>query len=200
MRDLEIRGAGNLLGAEQHGHMDSVGYDMYCKLLAEAVDELKGEKTPRRMDFETTIDMHINAYIPEYFIEDEIQKLEIYKKISLIQNRDDWSDMQEEIEDRFGGIDQSGAMPVSVQNLLDIALMKAKAHRLGIISIVQKTSSLLITFKGDAEVNVDKLAALVTKEAGRLLFTMAPNPYLTCKLVEDENVMEALGGVLDALE
>jgi len=191
MRDLEIRGAGNLLGAEQHGHMDSVGYDMYCKLLAEAVSELKGEIPVQ--SFETTVDIAVNAYIPEYFIEDEIQKLEIYKKIALIQNQQDFNDMQEEIEDRFGDL------PQPVQYLLDIALMKARAHSLGVISVAEKQGSrLIITFKGDAAVDVDKLAAFVTQEAGKVLFTMAPNPYLTYHGVE--NAMETLKYVLDCLE
>ncbi|MCL2400328.1 MAG: transcription-repair coupling factor [Defluviitaleaceae bacterium] len=196
MRDLEIRGAGNLLGAEQHGHMDTVGYDMYCKLLAEAVQELQGETTVQ--NFETTVDLVVNAYIPEYFIEDEVQKLEIYKKISQIQNQQDSNDMQEEIEDRFGDL------PQPVQNLLDIALLKARSRRLGVISIAEKQLRLVITFKEDATVDVDRLTSLVSKEAGRLLFTMAPNPYLTCHIPESDNTqskaMEALEYVLDGLE
>jgi len=191
MRDLEIRGAGNLLGAEQHGFMDSVGYDMYCKLLAEAVGELRGEV--KEESFETTIDMAVNAYIPGNFIEDEVQKLEIYKKIAMIQSQQDSNDVQEEIEDRFGDL----LLPV--QNLLDIALMKAQANRLGIISIVEKQNRLIITFKGDAAVDVDKLADFVTREAGQVLFTMAPNPYLTRHITEEENVMKVLDYVLAGL-
>lgn len=196
MRDLEIRGAGNLLGAEQHGHMDAVGYDMYCKLLAEAVSELKGEVAAQ--SFETTVDVIVNAYIPEYFIEDEVQKLEIYKKIAMIQTQADLSDMQEEIEDRFGGTGPSGDLPQPVQNLLDIALLKARANRQGIISVAEKQNKMVITFKGDAAVDVDKLAAFVTREAGRVLFTMAPNPYLTASV--NENAMDVLAYVLDGLE
>jgi len=190
MRDLEIRGAGNLLGAEQHGHMDLVGYDTYCKLLAEAVNELKGEESPQ--SFETTVDLVVDAYIPEYFIEDEMQKLEIYKKIAMIQNQRDCYDMQEEIEDRFGDL------PRPVQRLLDIALLKARAHAIGIISLAEKQGKLVVTFKGDAAVDVDKLSAFVTKEAGKVLFTMAPNPYLTCYSGED--VIDSLVFVLDGLE
>ena len=185
MRDLEIRGAGNLLGAEQHGHMDAVGYDTYCKLLAEAVSELKGE-VPRAKDFETTVDLAVSAFIPEYFIEDEAQKLEIYKKIAMIQNIQDLNDMQEEIEDRFGDL------PQPVQTLLDIALLKAQAHSFGVISVAEKQKRLIITFKGDADLDVDKLIAFVTKETGRILFTMAPNPYLTWGLGHDEDVLDVL--------
>jgi len=187
MRDLEIRGAGNLLGAEQHGHLNSVGYDMYCKLLAEAVGELQGQ--PPTPSFETTVDLALNAYIPEYFISDEAQKLEIYKKISLIQNNKDKDDVYEEIEDRFGDL------PVPVQILLEIALLKAAAHNLGIISIVQKQAKLIITFKGDAPVDLDNLTSLVMK--GIALLTMAPNPYLTCHIKED--VMQTLRLVLGHL-
>ena len=124
MRDLEIRGAGDLLGAKQHGEIDSVGYDMYCKLLAEAVANLKGE-TPKPT-IEVAIELKVDAHIPPRLIPDEAQKLEIYKKISFIANQQDYYDMQEEIEDRFGNI------PAPVKNLLDVALLKANARKLGV--------------------------------------------------------------------
>jgi len=177
MRDLEIRGAGNLLGAQQHGHMDSVGYDMYCKLLAEAVGELKG--TPTEISFETTIDISIDAYIPDRFIPDEQQKLEIYKKISVVANQQDYYDVQEEIEDRYGNL------PPPVTNLLNVALTKGKARQLGVISIAEKEMhtgrNIIITFRPDASVNLEKLTAALAKDPNRLLFTMAPNPYITIK-------------------
>ena len=191
MRDLEIRGAGNLLGAQQHGHMDSVGYDMYCKLLAEAVGELKGDAREVPIS-ETTIDISIDAYIPDRFIPDEQQKLEIYKKISMVASQQDYYDTQEEIEDRYGNL------PAPVMNLLDVALTKAKARSLGVLSVAEKEmhngKNIIITFRPDASVDVDKLAATLSKDPHRLLFTMAPNPYITMRSHKEEKDKVAKDG------
>ena len=191
MRDLEIRGAGNLLGAQQHGHMDSVGYDMYCKLLAEAVGELKGE--PPEEIHETNIDISVDAHIPSRLISDEQQKLEIYKKISLISTQQDHDDVQEEIEDRYG------SLPAAVVNLLNVALMKAEARALGITSIAQKGLSIVLTFRADAPVDLDKLTATIIKNPARLLFTMAQNPYITIRAYKNEKPPDD-GGVARILE
>lgn len=180
MRDLEIRGAGNLLGAQQHGHMDSVGYEMYCKLLDQAVRELRGEEF--KEDFETLIDVNINAFIPLSYIKNEEQKLEMYKKISIINNIDDFYDVQEELEDRFG------TMPASVQNLLDISIMKAYAHKLDIVSIIQKQNNVVITFKKDAQADPSKLMESVKINKNKLYFTSAQSgSYLTYKISENED-------------
>jgi len=193
MRDLEIRGAGNLLGAQQHGHMDSVGYDMYCKLLAETVGNMRG--TPKEtLISETTIDISIDAYIPNRFITDEQQKLEIYKKISMISGQQDYYDVQEEIEDRYGNL------PAPVVNLLDVALTKTIARTLGIISISEKEmhtgKNIIITFRPDASVDVDKLTATLSKAPSQLLFTMAPNPYITMRgFKEDKKTIKKDGGI-----
>ena len=100
MKDLELRGAGNLLGAQQHGHMNAVGYDLYCKMLSEAVKEAKGIRTMD--DFETTIDLNIDAFIPDSYIGNEFQKLDIYKRIAGIESQQEYDDMLEELIDRFG--------------------------------------------------------------------------------------------------
>lgn len=180
MRDLELRGAGNLLGAEQHGHMESVGYDMYCKLLDEAVRKLKGEEVSE--SFETSMDIDINAFIPDFYIHDEKQRLEIYKKISLVSSMENYYDIQEEIEDRYGDI------PKSVQNLLEVVLVKAEAHKRGVTNIVQKGNNIVITFKPDAKIDPVKLTELINKNKSRYLFTSGANPYLTIKTNPKEKI------------
>lgn len=180
MRDLEIRGAGNLLGAEQHGHMETVGYDMYCKLLDEAVRTLKGEVSAE--EFETSVDLNINAYIPSYYIANEEQKLEVYKKIAQITNQEDYFDIQEEIEDRYGNL------PKCVNMLLEVVLVKAEAHKLGILSISNKNKNILVTFKADASINPESITRLVTAYKGKYLFTVSANPYITIKTNEKEKM------------
>ncbi|MDR0999769.1 MAG: transcription-repair coupling factor [Clostridiales bacterium] len=172
MRDLEIRGAGNLLGAEQHGHMNSVGYDLYCKMLAEAVAEMRGEV--RTEDFETHIDLPISAYIPQEYIENEEQKLEIYKKISAIGGERDYYDVQEEIEDRYGDL------PQSVTNLLKVALLKATAHQIGALGVSRKNHNLVITLKPDANIDGAKLIKSISTRKN-LYFSPGPTPLLTYK-------------------
>ena len=125
MRDLEIRGAGNLLGAEQHGHMDAVGYDLYCKMLSKAVAVEKGEET-KEEDFETLVDLPIDAYLPPDYIADQYQKLDAYKRIAMIESDADMDDMTDELIDRFG------ELPRPARNLLLVADLKAWAHKASI--------------------------------------------------------------------
>lgn len=174
MRDLEIRGAGNLLGAEQHGHMEAVGYDMYCRLLEEEVQNLKGE-APREESFETSIDLNISAFIPDFYIKNQEQRMELYKKIAGIRNMDEYYDMQEELEDRYGDL------PKAVQLLLEVVLVKAEAHEMGIVSITQKHGNLLLEFRPEPNIDVGRLMQLIAAAKGKYLFTAGANPYLTIK-------------------
>ncbi len=178
MRDMEIRGAGNLFGGEQHGHMDAVGYDMYCKILAEVISEIKDEV--KFDEFETSVDININANIPNFYIKDEAQKLEMYKKISLIRNIKDYYDVQEELEDRFGTIIQS------VQNLLDIALLKACAHKADIAEIRHKGNDIVLYFRHDAKADVNKIMQAVSDNADKILFKAGVKPCLVYGLVHEK--------------
>ena len=169
MRDLEIRGAGNLLGAEQHGHMESVGYDLYCKMLNEAVLEEKGEEVPE--DFETAVDFDLDAFIPERYITNQYQKLDIYKRIAAIENDADADDMLEELLDRFGD------PPKAVQNLLAVAALKALAHRVYVSEIKQQQESLRVTMYERARVNPAGIPKLLERYGSELTFKMETNPY-----------------------
>ena len=172
MRDLEIRGAGNLLGAEQHGHMEAVGYDLYCKMLSEAVREAKGEEIQE--DFETSVDLAINAFIPASYIPEEGQKLELYKRIAGIENQEEAEDMLDELLDRFG------EPPLSVRSLMDVAVVKAAAHRAWITEIRQTGEEIRISFFERARLNPAVFPALMAEEQYRncLVFHMGKPPYL----------------------
>jgi transcription-repair coupling factor (superfamily II helicase) len=137
--DLEIRGAGNLLGAEQHGYIDMIGYDLYVKILAEAVKEARGEVTEKRE--EALIDLKVNAHIPEYYIPTTAHRIEMYKKISHIDGEEDALDLCDEFLDRFGD------MPRPVSRLVEVALIKALATRAGITKITTDKGNLVFIFK-----------------------------------------------------
>ena len=169
MRDLEIRGAGNLLGAEQSGHMEAVGYDLYCKMLNEAVRHEKGETEEE--DFNTTVDLNVDAFIPETYIPNVYQKLDIYKRIAAIESEEDMDDMLEELIDRFGDI------PKKVQQLLNIASLKAFAHRLYITEIVQKGKGIKLTMYEKAKVKPERIPELIAKYKGDLIFKSDEQPY-----------------------
>lgn len=198
MRDLEIRGAGNLLGAEQHGHMEAVGYDLYCKMLNEAVKHLKGELVEE--PYTTTVDLNVDAFIPATYIPNEYQKLDIYKRIASIENEEEMDDMLEELIDRFGDV------PKKVQQLLSIALLKALAHSAYVVSVEQKGEVYKFTMYEKAKVHVERIPALIEKFKGNLKFKVDTNPYFLYQKLsknrkeKDEDVLELVKNVLNDIK
>lgn len=172
MRDLEIRGAGNLLGAEQSGHMEAVGYDLYCKMLNEAVKEAKGIEVEEK--FETSIDINTSAFIPPAYVANEIHKLDIYKRIAGIETEDEVEEMLEELIDRFG------EPPKSVQNLLTIARIKYLAHSVYVREVTQKGDELKLVMYEKAPINPIRIPQLLDVNKPYLKFTAdAQSPYFT---------------------
>ncbi|AEE95996.1 transcription-repair coupling factor [Mahella australiensis] len=168
LRDLEIRGAGNLLGAEQHGHMAAVGYDMYCKLLEEAIAQLKGETPEEEID--TSIEIKLDAYIPDDYVPSEAQRIEIYKRIMSISDIEEEYDVEEEIEDRFGDI------PQSVRNLLSIMHIKLLSKKIGIVSIEQKGHDIVFTLRDDKNIDLSGLIRVMDEYKGRVRFAATDQP------------------------
>lgn len=179
MRDLEIRGAGNLLGAEQSGHMEAVGYDLYCKMLNEAVKSLK-DGAPEEEGFETTVDLAVDAYIPAAYIKNEMQKLDMYKRVAGIETEEEFSDLQEEFIDRFGDI------PKSVNNLLYIALLKARAHAAYLTGIEQKGEAVRLVPYAKAKYKVENMEQLVEKNQPYLKFHAGNSPYFEYQLPKEQ--------------
>ena len=168
MRDLEIRGAGTLLGKQQHGHIESVGYDLYCRMLEDAVRTEKGGAAAP--EGSCTVDLDVDAFIPEEYIVNEIQKLDIYKRIAAIQNSEDADAMRDELRDRFG------ELPERVSNLLAIALIKAEATALFIKDIRGRAGRIRIQMDRNAPAEVRNIPLLINEYAGSLKMTPGPAP------------------------
>lgn len=173
MKDLEIRGAGNLLGSDQHGHMASVGYEMFCKLLEEQVRRIKGEAVETFTD--TTIEFSINAYLPEQYISQPDQKLDMYKRISSIRNLEDRYRVEEELEDRYGTI------PQAVYNLLSIAHVKALAQKIGIGLIKEHDEHINLYFVENPNVGPEMVIKATDLIGKRIAFVMTSKPYMKFK-------------------
>lgn len=182
MRDLELRGAGNIMGAQQHGHMESVGYDMYLKLLGEAVSEERGE-TPETKDLDCLIDISVDAHIPESYVESLTLRLDVYRRIADIRTIEDSNDVKDELRDRFGEI------PQSVQGLIDIALVRNKANSMGIYEIRQNESSLLLYVR---EIKSPEVADLLIALNGKAMLCAGTKPYLSVKCREGVSSLDML--------
>jgi transcription-repair coupling factor (superfamily II helicase) len=174
MRDLEIRGAGNMMGAAQHGHMATVGYDLYCRMLEETVKNIRGDTEKEAI--ETSVEIKIDAYIPSTYIEDETQKIEIYKKIAAIDSHEDMLDTQEEIEDRFSDI------PSSVANLMNIAYLRSISRQVGIIEIKEVKEEIILQFDSAERINQELVKALISKYNRNIIFKLGNKPAFAYKL------------------
>ena len=169
MKDLEIRGAGNILGAQQHGHMEAVGYDLYCKMLSQAVKKQKGEAPAE--SFETSVDLDVDAYIPADYIPNENQKLAVYKRIACVETKEDAQEVLDELLDRFG------EPPKQAQTLLSIAELKGRAHRAYLTEISEKGQEIMFVLYEQAKIDVARIPEIVKVLKPYLTFRMdSKNP------------------------
>lgn len=193
MRDLEIRGAGNMMGSAQHGHMAAIGYDLYCRMLEDTIKIIKGEieKEP----IETTVDLKVDAYIPGTYIEDEIQKIEVYKKIAAIESIDDYMDIKAELEDRYSEI------PDPVYNLMDIAYIKSRAKILSIEEIKETPKEIKFIF-ADGNNNINNIYKYLLEYYKDKVFLMfGEKPYFGVRIseVKKEDILVLFKEILDNL-
>ena len=181
MRDLEIRGAGSLLGEIQHGHMDQIGYDMYCELLNQVVKEIQGEEVIEDVDIQ--IDLDVTSYIPEDYIKNSSQKIEVYQNIALCRNEEDIQNVTDEILDRYGQVSYE------VENLLDIARIKILAREKNILKISQKRENIIFYFDNE-KFNFDIVDKFMKIYRNRIKFSPSKEPYITYKLADLKKVLE----------
>jgi transcription-repair coupling factor (superfamily II helicase) len=194
LRDLEIRGAGNILGPEQHGHMEAVGYEMYCKLLEEAVREISGEEV--KQEFDTQIDLKITAYIPITYIENVNQKIEVYQDIANIET-------EEQIVDIIDGlIDRYGEVPNEVNNLFEVSRIKVLSRKLNIISISQKDGKIIFQFKDPESFDSSFVQLLIDNYKSRVYFSAGSNPYITYKLqsLKESDILKEIYNLLKMIQ
>ncbi len=170
LRDLEIRGAGNLLGSQQHGHMEAIGYELYVKLLEEKMEEIKGTEKPIKV--ETSVEITVDSYIPENYIDDVAQKIEIYKKISAIESREDLFGVEEEIEDRFGEI------PLTVYNLLTISHIRALAGKAYFSNIKESSKGFILEFDEEHPLNPEVIVKLSLDYPRDIKIYAGSKPYI----------------------
>lgn len=201
MKDLEIRGAGNVLGKSQHGHMAAVGYDLYCKMLNEAVNDLKGIKN--EYSFETNVDLSVDAYIPSTYIKSEYQKLDIYKRIAAIESEEELSDMKDELVDRYG------SLSIPAVNLLNIALIKSMAHKIGIMEMkgtIEDGPSgcykTVMKVYPKAEINTEAIPDFIDSFGGAMKLVSGSQPQFIWRVTKKKynNAGEYLTGIKEMLK
>lgn len=200
LKDLEIRGAGNMMGAAQHGHMAAVGYDLYCRMLEDTVKLIKGEI--QKEPVETTVDIKVDAYIPSTYINDELQKIEIYKKIAAIDSFDDMTYIRDELIDRYSDI------PHSVNNLINIAYIKSLAKRLGIEEVKEQTKEVIFQFESKDRIDESIVKQIIKQHNKMLVFKFGTDKpclsYKTSGVKKDEllgnltRILEHLNQFVDA--
>lgn len=190
MRDLEIRGAGSLLGEIQSGHLEQVGYDTYCKLLDEVVKEMKGIKVTEEADVQ--VDLNVTCYIPDNYIEDSGQKIEVYQKIALCRTEEDIQNVIDEVIDRYGN------MPKELENLLEVARIKQLAKEQNIVKVESKQNGVVFTFASSENIKYD-IAELVRKYGNKIKFSAGIKPMITYK-TDNVKEQELLKQVKEFLE
>ncbi len=193
MRDLEIRGCGNILGSEQHGHMLAIGYDLYVKYLDRAVKKLSG--TQLEEDIEISVDLSVDGYIPSTYIKNEEQKIEIYKKIAAISSDEDILDITEELIDRFGNV------PKEVNNLIKVAFIKTLCKKLNIKEIIQSNKFIRFMFITNRGLSVEAINYMLKKYPLRVKFDSSKEPFVKYQLnsVEQNSLLEEIKTLLEEL-
>jgi transcription-repair coupling factor (superfamily II helicase) len=194
MKDLEIRGAGNMMGSSQHGHMAAIGYDLYCRMLEDMVRLIKGEieKEP----IETTVELKVDAFIPGDYINDEMQKIEVYKKIAAINSFDDMMEIQDELIDRFSDI------PTSVENLMNIAYVRSIAKVLGIEEIKERRDELWFQFESKDWIKNELVSALIGEYSKSISFKEEKKPTIVYKLmdIKREELIPKVRAILERMK
>ena len=195
MRDLEIRGAGNLLGAEQSGHIEAIGYDLYCKMLNEAVLELKGDLKEEE-SWESSIDLSVNAYIPSTYVRNESQKLSLYKRISFIENEEQRDDMIDELQDRYGNI------PPSLLRLLDVALLRNKAKKSKVTLIEQRGFQIRFVLKPNGSIDFQKVQLFLDAYPRKMKIAPAKEPTFVydAKGVAKKDLLDVVSAIVEHLK
>lgn len=194
MKDLEIRGAGNLLGADQSGHMEAVGYDLYCKMLNDAIKKERGEEVEEH--FDTTVKLPFDAFIPSTYVRNEFIKLDLYKRISQIMDGSDYDDLVDEMTDRFGDL------PKEVVNLMDVSLLKSRANKAYITSIVLNNTELSFGMYKDAKIDTDKIDHMLNGYFGKMRFVFGKTPAFVLKagLLTESEIWHQVDQVVSDIE